>query len=115
MRREEFTSKLQTDAALAHAKQTSDASLKEKDIEQRNKPPITIDGREQIGQVADEMRGMAQTQHETMAQAMVQMGQGMAALAEALKDLKGMAKTMSAPRRIVRGTDGRAVGVETVQ
>ena len=115
MRREEFTSKLQTDTALAHAKQTSDASLKEKDIEQRNKPPITIDGREQIGQVAEEMRGMAQTQHDAMAQGMAMMGQGLQALAEALKEFKSIARTFAAPKRIVRGADGRAVGTETVQ
>lgn len=115
MKREEFNAKLETDYALQSAKQSSDAELKGKEIEARSEPKVTIDGKEQIGQVAEEMRGMAQTNNEQMAQAMNNMSEGIAALAQAMGEFKQIAKSLAAPKRVVRGADGRAVGVETVQ
>ena len=85
-----------------------------KDIEARGRPGAVIsvdDAEGSIGEVANHLRG----QGEGMAQAMAMLSEAMALQAQAATDTRnamaGIAEAMSRPKQIIRGKDGRAVGV----
>jgi hypothetical protein len=87
----QFNAQLETDSVLKNAKQSADLELENKRIDAQAQPKVNIDGKEQIGAVAEELKGMGALQGETMTQAMTQLGQGMAAMAQILAEFKELA------------------------
>jgi len=129
--------KMQMDAALAQQKMQSEeriAQMKAEmqmqiealkmQAEQTAKPSATvnIDGKEQIGEVAQALQALGADQATRMEVVGTQMGESVAVLsqasdtiAQAASAIAQAAQTLSAPRRVVRGLDGRVAGMEVVQ
>ena len=78
-----------------------------KDIEAKSKPAavLSVDDKEgQLGEVANHIRG----QSDSLTQAMALLAQSMQLQAQATVEMK---EALSRPKQIIRGKDGRAVGV----
>lgn len=114
---------LQADVALkvqdqqaSHAmKQESfmaDQAFKKDTLAASQKPTTTVqfNAEQQLQGVADAMTQIAQSQEQTSQM----MAQAMQAVAQAAQVMAQAAQTMSAPKRVVRGADGRVEGVEAV-
>ena len=114
---EQFNQKLETDAMLQSRKQEQDGMLQSKKIESdtevahkkaelATRPQIQIGGKEELDSMKKEVQ-------QTLEQAMMQFSEGVATLSQMMSQLQAAAKQMSAPKKVIRGPDGRIARVES--
>lgn len=75
---------------------------------------VSIDAQNSLGPVAETMTQLAVNQQQFMEQQSQAMTQALAAIGQAAQVMAQAATLMASPKRIVRGPDGKAAGVEPV-
>ncbi|MCR4300717.1 MAG: hypothetical protein NUV51_03830 [Sulfuricaulis sp.] len=103
---------MQNQSQMETTKTEANKEIEGKRIEASAKPAVSIDGKDAIDNVANELRGMAQMQGAGMMQMMQAQGEqmekvmgaiadGLGAMAQAMEKFNATAQLMTAPREIV--------------
>lgn len=111
---------LLADTHLKQQQMEADNAIKMHQINQNasiaSKPTanVNVDANGQLQGVADAMTQLAVNQQQFMEQQSTAMTQALSAIGQAAQVMAQAASVMAAPKRIVRGSDGKAAGVEPV-
>ena len=93
-------------AEMEHERESNrimvDGAIKEKEVESKAKPSVQLDVSAQMKEANETLKGVTDSQTQALMQAMGMMNEGLQALAQAI----------ARPRTIVRGKDGKAMGVQ---
>lgn len=111
-----------SDERMARMKAEMQMQIEAAKAEAKPSTTVSIDGKEQIGEVAQALQALGADQAVRMEAVGAQMNESVAMLSEtsqtiaqAAAAIAQAAQMLSAPRRVVRGPDGRVAGMEVAQ